>query len=139
MKTIYRQIELSFERLTSNATNVMGNSITFIFAVGLVVYWLSDQRFHEQELHTSIGEIILSITFLSMFIIQKAFNRFSGSLHLKVNELVLSHEPANNAVLNAEEKTEVEIIELSKEYVELAELKRKIESNEQILKEDSGT
>ncbi len=139
MKTIYRQIELSFERMTSIATNVMGNSITFILALGLVVYWLSDQQFHEQEIHTSIGEIILSITFLSMFIIQKAFNRFSGSLHLKVNELVSSHEPANNAVLNAEEKTEVEIIELAKEYVELAELKSKIETNEQILKEDSGS
>jgi low affinity Fe/Cu permease len=56
-----------------------------------------------------------------LFIIQKSFNKFSGSLHLKVNELVSSHEPANNSVINAEGKTEREITELSKEYSELAE------------------
>ena len=38
-----------------------------------------------------------------------------------MNELVESHEPASNAVMNAEEKTEHEITQLSKEYVELAE------------------
>ena len=32
-----------------------------------------------------------------------------------------SHEPASNAVINAEEKTEQEITELTKEYTELAE------------------
>jgi len=41
-------------------------------------------------------------------------------LHLKINELVSSHEPASNAVMNAEIKTEREITELSKEYSELA-------------------
>ena len=62
-----------------------------------------------------------------MFIIQKSFNRFSVSLHLKVNELVASHEPASNSVINAEEKTEYEIAKLSKEYVELAERIKKDE------------
>jgi hypothetical protein len=38
-----------------------------------------------------------------------------------VNELVASHKAASNAVINAEEKTEDEIVELSKEYAELAE------------------
>lgn len=136
MKTIYRQIELLFERLTAVATTVLGNSITFILALIMVVYWLSDQHFIEQDLHTSIGEIILSITFLSMFIIQKSFSRFSGSIHLKVNELVASHEPASNAVMNAEERTEVEISELSKEYGELAELEKKIEANQVALKRE---
>lgn len=56
-----------------------------------------------------------------MFLIQKSFNRFSASLHLKVNELVATHETASNAVINAEEKTEHEINALSKEYLELAE------------------
>lgn len=136
MKAIYRQIELSFEKLTSFATIILGNSITFILALIMVVYWLSDRRFIEQDLHTSIGEIIFSITFLSLFIIQKSFNRFSGSLHLKVNELVSTHEPARNAVMNAEEKTESEIMELSKEYTELALLERKIEVNERKLEEE---
>lgn len=35
--------------------------------------------------------------------------------------MISSHDTANNAVLNAEIKTEKEITELSKEYSELAE------------------
>jgi low affinity Fe/Cu permease len=60
-------------------------------------------------------------------IIQKSFNRFFASLHLKVNELVASHEPASKSVINAEEKTEHEISKLSKEYVGLAERIKKDE------------
>jgi len=67
---------------------------------------------------------MLRKSFLSLFIIQKSFNRFSASLHLKVNELVASHEPASNSVLNAEEKTEQEISQLTKEYSE--QVKRKM-------------
>ena len=74
-----------------------------------------------QDIHSSIGDVILGIAFLSLFIIQKSFNRFSASLHLKINELVSSHEPASNKVINVEGKTEREINELSKEYTELAE------------------
>ncbi|MDP4209221.1 MAG: low affinity iron permease family protein [Bacteroidota bacterium] len=40
---------------------------------------------------------------------------------MKVNELIASHEPASNAVINAEEKTERKLTLLSKEYTELAE------------------
>jgi low affinity Fe/Cu permease len=73
-----------------------------------------------QDIHNIIGDIILGIAFLSLFIIQKSFNRFSASMHIKLNELVASHEPANNKVINAEGKTEHEITELSKEYAGLA-------------------
>ena len=87
-----------------------------------MIYWLSNKEFYQQDIHKSIRDVILGVTFLSLFIIQKAFNRFSGSLHLKVNELVASHEPASNTIINIEEKTEQEIIELSKEYADLADL-----------------
>lgn len=40
-------------------------------------------------------------------------------MHLKINELVSSHKSANNSVMNAEEKTEREITELSREYADL--------------------
>jgi low affinity Fe/Cu permease len=116
MKKIYRHTEIGFEKLASVAISILGNSITFIIALCLVMFWLSNKQFYTQDIHESLGDVILGITFLSLFIIQKSFNRFSASLHLKINELVASHEPANNAVINAEEKTENEINELSKEY-----------------------
>jgi low affinity Fe/Cu permease len=128
MKNTYHQIERSFEKVTSIITNILGSSITFILAFLTVVYWFVNKQFYQQDMHHCIGDIILGITFLSLFVIQKTFNRFAGSLHLKVNELVASHKPANNSVINIENKTEHEIIELSKEYAELAELARNIEA-----------
>lgn len=122
MKNIYRYTEKGFEKLVSFAIGLLGNSITFIIALCLVIYWFSNKTFFTQDIHSSIGDVILGVAFLSLFIIQKSFNRFSASLHLKVNELVASHEPANNAVINLERKTEQEITKLTKEYDELAEL-----------------
>ena len=122
MNKLYRHTEIGFEKLTSIATSILGNSITFIIALFTVIFWLSNKQFYKEGIHQSIGDVILGVTFLSLFIIQKSFNRFSGSLHLKVNELVASHGPASNSVINIEEKTELEITELSKEYAELAEI-----------------
>jgi low affinity Fe/Cu permease len=43
-------------------------------------------------------------------------------MHLKMNELISSNETANNSVMDTNEKTENEIIALSKEYIELEEV-----------------
>jgi low affinity Fe/Cu permease len=121
IKKIYTHAERWFEKITSLAMIILGNSITFFLAFCTVIFWLTNKRFHTEDIHYRIGDIILGITFLSLFIIQKSFNRFSASLHLKVNELVVSHESANNNIVNVEEKTELEMTELSKGYAEIAE------------------
>lgn len=116
MNKIYRGTEKTFEKLASIAMAVLGNSITFILALCIVIYWIFNST--GENIHEKIGDAILGFTFLSLFIIQKSFNRFSASLHLKVNELVSSHEPASNAVINLTEKTEHEINKLTEEYHE---------------------
>ncbi|MFE3847779.1 low affinity iron permease family protein [Flavobacterium sp. LB3P45] len=121
MIKIYGHLESVFEKLTSVATSILGNSITFIIALGLVLFWWVNSFLATRDMHQIIGDIIFGTTFLSLFIIQKSFNKFSASLHLKINELVSSHDTASNTVLNVEAKTEREITELSKEYSELAE------------------
>jgi low affinity Fe/Cu permease len=120
MRNFYRHSENGFEKLVSLAIVILGNSITFLLALGIVILWLTSKEFYAQSVHAMTGDVILGIAFLSLFIIQKSFNRFSASLQLKLNELLASHEPAKNSVINAEERTEHEIIELSKEYAELA-------------------
>ena len=121
MKEIYSHMERIFEKITSAAMAILGNSITFVVALCTVILWLSNKLFYTQDIHERIGDVILGVTFLSLFIIQKSVNRFYGSLHLKVNELVASHESASNEVINTEQKTELEIKKLSKKYAELAE------------------
>jgi len=133
MKNTFRTLEHLFEKFTSLVSVVMGNSITFILAICTVLFWLSNSIFFQQDIHYRIGDLILGIAFLSLFIIQKSFNRFSASLHLKLNELVASHEPANNKLINIEEKTEHELSELAKEYSELAALSRADEEKKEIV------
>jgi len=136
MKKIYRHTENSFEKLTSIVTTILGNSITFILAFCMVIFWwINNVCYYHPSIHVMIGDIIFGLTFLCLFIIQKSFNRFTASLHLKVNELVSSNKNASNTVMNAEIKTELEIIELAKEYSDLAEQLDK-EIQEQLPKDD---
>ncbi|MDP1817907.1 MAG: hypothetical protein CFE21_20965 [Bacteroidetes bacterium B1(2017)] len=121
MKTIYIKIEKFFEKITYLITTILGSSITFFLAFVMVVFWFFNRQYSNHDINEVIRDLIHGVTFLSLFVIQKEFSRFSGSLHLKVNELVASTETASNSVINVESKTEIEIHELQKEYAELAE------------------
>jgi len=126
MRVVYLKIELTFERLTSIATKILGNSLTFIMAFIMVIFWWSTNLFRSHDSHQDIGDIIFGVTFLSFFIIQKSFNRYSALIELKINELISSHDGANNSVMDTGGKTENEIRILSKEYTELDESEKVI-------------
>lgn len=117
---MYITLELLFEKLTLLATKIMGNPISFILALILVGVWWTDSL-SKGDLHQDIGDIIFGFTFLSLFLIQKSFNRYSAAMHLKLNELIISHEPADNAVIETSEKTEHEIRQHAKIYTESEE------------------
>src|SRR4026207_2555579 len=106
MKSAYNKLETIFDRLVNMALKVYGSALTFLLAVIGVIVFLTDQVFYKQSLHDIIRDIVMCITFLSFFIIQKAFNKYTAAIHLKMNELVSSHENANNEVINVENKTE---------------------------------
>ena len=121
MKAIYKVLESFFEKFSVIATRVLGNSITFLVALMLIIRYFSDEKVYTQPKFKTIMDVIFSITFLSIFIIQKSVNRFSAALHLKINELVASHDTASNRIINVEEKTEDEIRDLAKHYSTIAE------------------
>jgi low affinity Fe/Cu permease len=118
MNKYYLNIERRFEILSGFAIKILGNSISFIIAFCLVIFWWINDFFSNPTTHQIVGDIIFGITFLSLFIIQKSFNHYSALVHLKMNELISSHETANNSVMNTSLKTEKEIREMSKEYIE---------------------
>ncbi len=121
MKLLYSLLEKAFEKFSYKATRVLGNSITFIIAFILVLRYFTDPKVYNEPRHKLIMDVIFSITFLSIFIIQKSVNRFSAALHLKMNELVASHDIASNRIINVEEKSEEEIRDLAKHYSTIAE------------------
>lgn len=127
MKKTYFRIEEHFETLASSATKVIGNSITFSLALIVVIFWIFKRDFLTLNMHDFIGDIISSITFLSLFLLQKALNKFISSMHLKINELVATHGPASNLMINIESKSEHELKKLSKEFYDMGELAREAE------------
>ena len=121
MNLLYKKLETWFETLVNYATRFYGNSLTFILALGMVLFYIASPRFYRQDAHDSIKDIILCITFISFFIIQKSMNRFSVAINLKMNELVAAHEKASNKMINVENKSEEELKELSQHYSTLIE------------------
>jgi low affinity Fe/Cu permease len=116
----YQKLDQSFEKTTSVFTKILGNPITFLLATLLIIFWLGNIDYQTQTINDIIRDYVYGVSFLTLFIIQKSFNHFSASLHLKINELIATNAAANNEILNIESKTEQEIFELQKEYTDLA-------------------
>jgi hypothetical protein len=66
MNKHYLTIERQFERLTSIATIILGNSITFIIALCVVIFWLTNKMFYKQNIDDSIRDLIHGVTFLNL-------------------------------------------------------------------------
>jgi len=116
MKRFYSYLERIFEKITFAFTAVLSNSITFVLFLAMVIFFFVNRNYLEDPINEIIRDLIHAISFLTLFILQKAFNHFTGSLHVKLNEMLISSEKADKSVINVESKTEPEIIELQKEY-----------------------
>jgi low affinity Fe/Cu permease len=112
--SIYKRIENSFERMSNMALHMFGNSMVFIGAVALIIVWFLVHDWKNISLDEIIYHVMISITFLSFFIIQRTFIHFAQAIHLKINELVTSHDKADNHVIKAEEKSSEEMNEMAK-------------------------
>jgi len=116
MKRFYAHLERIFEKITFAFTAVLSNSITFVLFLAMVIFFFVNRNYLEDPINEIIRDLIHAISFLTLFILQKAFNHFTASLHVKLNEMLISSEKADKSVINVESKTEPEIIELQKEY-----------------------
>ena len=105
-----------FERLVEMFLKIYGHPVTFLLATILVGVFLVDKAFQRQELYEILRDIMYCITFLSFFLIQKAVNKYTTAIHIKINELVSAHEKARNELVNIEEKTEDELQEIAEDF-----------------------
>jgi low affinity Fe/Cu permease len=116
-----------FERFSEWAVRATGSSTAFIVASSGVVVWaLTGPVFNFSEtwqLVINTGTTI--VTFLMVFLIQKAQNKDSKAIHLKLNELIAAHEGASNRIVDIEDITEEELDQLHKFYAKLAELTKR--------------
>jgi low affinity Fe/Cu permease len=120
----------AFEKFATHVSKAAGSTTAFIGAFLIVVAWaVSGPIFDYSEtwqLVINTGTTI--ITFLMVFLIQKAQNKDSLAIQLKLNELVASSEYSSNSLVDIESMTEEEMIIVQKYYQRLSELAKKEES-----------
>jgi low affinity Fe/Cu permease len=121
------------ERFANRVTKAAGSIGAFITAFLLVIIWgATGPIFHYSEswqLVINTGTTI--ITFLMVFLIQKAQNKDSLAIQLKLNELVAAHEFASNRLVNVENISEEELKVIQKYYSKLSQTTKEEESLQQ--------
>lgn len=120
----------SFDAFATASAKATGSTTAFLLAALTVVLWaVTGPIFNYSEtwqLVINTGTTI--ITFLMVFLIQKAQNKDSLAIQLKLNELVASHQLASNRLVDIEDMTEEEMETIKKYYVHLSKLAQKEES-----------
>jgi len=116
-----------FETFANWATNATGSSAAFITAITVIIVWAVTGPLFKYsdtwQLVINTGTTI--VTFLMVFLIQKSQNKDSKAVHLKLNELLASHQGASNRMVDIEDITEAELDHLHKFYVQLSNLAKK--------------
>jgi len=117
-------ISAFFEKLARAAIEWAGGSWAFAMAVSVILVWgLTGPIFgfsDTWQLVINTGTTI--VTFLMVFLIQRAQNKESKAIQLKLNEIVAAIQGASNHLIDVENLSEQEIEILHKHYGELARL-----------------
>jgi low affinity Fe/Cu permease len=116
-----------FERISHVCTEFTGSTPAFIAALLVITGWLFTGPLFGYsdtwQLVINTGTTI--ITFLMVFLIQRAQNKDSKALHLKLNELIASIQGPSNRLIDIEELTEQELETLAKYYRKLSDMAKK--------------
>jgi low affinity Fe/Cu permease len=116
-----------FEGFSKIITVWTGSTTAFGCALGVIVLWaVLGPLFHYSDtwqLVINTGTTI--VTFLMVFLIQRAQNKDSLAIHLKLNEIVAAMTGASNRLVDVESLSEDELAHLHRFYHELATLCRK--------------
>lgn len=113
-----------------SVSKAAGSTMAFSMAFILVFGWgvLGPIFDYSAGWQLFINTTTTIVTFLMVFLIQKAQNKDSLAIQLKLNELVASHEYASNRLVDIEELTEEEMKVIQKYYSRLSRLSKKEES-----------
>ena len=120
--------ECSFlERSSLKVTEWAGGTWAFAVAFLVVVVWaVTGPFFHFSDtwqLVINTGTTI--VTFLMVFLIQRAQNKESKAVQLKLNEIVAAVHGASNRLIDVENLSEAEIARLQEHFRNLSEVTRK--------------
>jgi low affinity Fe/Cu permease len=106
------------ERFSHRIMVFTGGTRAFLFALGIIVVWgMTGPIFHYSDtwqLVINTGTTI--VTFLMVFLIQRAQNKDSRAVALKLNEIVAAIDGASNRLIDVENLSEKELEALHRHY-----------------------
>jgi len=113
--------------MSTRVTVWTGSTHAFAFALLLIAAWaaLGPVFSFSDTWQLVINTGTTIITFLMVFLIQRAQNKDSLAIQLKLNEIVAALEGASNRLIDVEALSEKELQTLRRHYGELVALARK--------------
>jgi low affinity Fe/Cu permease len=126
MKKPRSRIGEAMERFSQWATRRSGSTPAFMLAVLTIVVWLITGPIFDfsdtWQLVINTGTTV--VTFLMVFLIQRAQNKEAMSIQLKLNEIVAALKGASNRLVDIESMGEAELLTLHEHYQRLAALSK---------------
>lgn len=113
-----------FEKLALKLTRFSGTTTAFVMALSSIALWAASGQFFG---YSEVWQLVINtgttiITFLMVFLIQRAQNKDSLSIQLKLNEIIASITGASNRLVDIEDISERDLIILKKHYHKLSQL-----------------
>jgi low affinity Fe/Cu permease len=112
-----------FSDLACKTSHLAGKPLTFLVAVLVVVVWAASGPLFgfSDTWQLVINTSTTIITFLMVFLIQHTQNRDTLALQLKLAELIIAAQDAENRIATAEDLSEDDLEELHEGYRKRAE------------------
>jgi low affinity Fe/Cu permease len=133
----------AFGKFAAAASGWLGSKWAFAGAGIIIVLWAAvGPVFHfsnSWQLVINTGTTI--VTFLMVFLIQNTQNRDAKALHLKLDELIRSHHPANDDLIDIQKLSDEELDQLEKRYEKIrkaCEARRAAKAPEAVAKHESN-
>jgi low affinity Fe/Cu permease len=113
-----------FERMARAVSRFTGSTPAFLVAMAVVVVWAATGPLfgYSQTWQLVINTGTTIVTFLMVFVIQRAQNKEALAVQLKLNEIVAALQGASNRLVNVQDLTEEELRALHEHYTALARL-----------------
>src|SRR6202045_3251058 len=108
----------AFRIFARRSSMILGSAWAFAGAVLVILVWIfTGPTFHFSDTwQLIINTATTIITFLMVFLIQNTQNRDAKAMHLKLDELIRSHHPASDDLIDIQKLSDEELDELELRY-----------------------
>jgi low affinity Fe/Cu permease len=122
-----RRSDNPFERFSHFVTTAAGSTPAFMIALAVILAWAATGPvFHYSDTwQLVINTSTTIVTFLMVFLIQRAQNKDAKAVALKLNEIVAAIEGASNRLIDVEDLSEKELDVLHTHYQKLSRMAKR--------------